>query len=53
LKEKPCWKTLHMASVSIENLLEDLSPEELDELSGDIDPSSVVCFRHARRVFIA
>ena len=28
-----------MASVSIENLLEDLSPEELNELSGDIDPS--------------
>ena len=30
-----------MASASIENLLEDLSPEELDELSGDIDWETV------------
>lgn len=34
----PCFNL--MASVSIENLLEGLSPEELDELSGDIDPAA-------------
>lgn len=30
-----------MASISLEDLLEGLSQEELDELSGDIDPGSV------------